>query len=138
MTKRIEKIYRKKSDLDDEIFKPSKIDGNLLIDRLDSAIHALEITNSIASQDKKQLIEYLTATKLEVSGDKPNWNKAVGALVIVATLLGGTATAPQAYDNVASAIQHILGVSIEKHIPNLLLPPEINEANEVAAKTIST
>lgn len=123
LAKRLERKLRKISNLDDEIFKPSQIDSNVLLERLDAAIQALKTTNSIASEDKNRLIEYIIAAKVEVSGDKPNWNKAVGALVIVATLLGGVAVAPQAYDNVAQAIQHILGVSIEKHIPNMLPPP---------------
>jgi len=128
--KRLENISRKTSNLDDEIFKPSKIDSAVLLERLDGAIQELETTNSIASDDKDRLIEYITAAKVEVSGDKPNWNKAVGALVIVATLLGGVAVAPQAYDNVTQAIQYILGVSIEKHIPNMLPPPPQEDKNK--------
>jgi len=140
LVKRLEKIYRKTSDLDNEIFKPSKIDSDKLLDCLDNAIKALETTNSIASQDKDRLIEYITAAKVEVSGDKPNWNKAIGALVIVATLLGGVAVAPQAYDNVSEAIQHILGVSVEKHIPNILPPPPKEELDneERSVKPIIT
>ncbi len=127
LVKRLQKIYRKASDLDDEIFKPSKINSDVLIDCIDNAILSLENTTSVSSVDKERLIEYLIATKVEVSGDKPNWNKAVGALVIVATLLGGVAVAPQAYNNVTQAIQHILGTSIEKHIPNILPPPSKEE-----------
>lgn len=136
LVKRLEKISRRASDLDDEIFKPSKIDSGVLLEKLDGAITALRNTSTIASVDKDRLIEYITASKLEISGDKPNWNKAVGALVIVAALLGGVAAAPQAYDNVAQAIQHILGVSIEKHIPNMLPPPP-KEEQPVVEKIIT-
>ena len=130
LVKRLVKLYRKASDIDSDIFKPSKIDSDVLLEKLDGAIKALENTNTIASEDKDRLIEYITASKLEISGDQPNWNKAVGALVIVATLLGGVAVAPQAYDNVAQAIQHILGVSIEKHVPNMLPPPPKEEESD--------
>ncbi|MDA8151371.1 MAG: hypothetical protein ACYCQH_09460 [Acidithiobacillus ferrooxidans] len=140
LVKRLEKIASKVTSLDDEIFKPSNIDANLLLERLDNAILALETTNSIAPQDRARLIEYITSAKAEVSCDRPNWNKIVGALVIVATLLGGVATAPKAYENVAQAIQHILGVSFEKHVPNMLPPPpstepEIEEAGDDIAIT---
>ncbi len=134
LAKRLEKISRKISNLDDEIFKPSKIDNNLLLERLDNAIESLKTTDVIASQDKERLIEYITAAKAEVAGEKPNWNKAVGALVIVATLLGGVAVAPQAYDNVAKAIQHILGVSIEKHIPNMLPTQPKEDGNDPSSR----
>ncbi len=134
LIKRLEKIYRRISDLDDEIFKPSKINSDVLLEQLNLSIQVLEDTNTIASDDKERLIEYIKAVKVEISGEKPNWNKAIGALVIVATLLGGVAVAPQAYDNVAQVIQHILGVSIEKHIPNMLPPPEENEADSLSDK----
>ena len=141
LIKRLEKLYRKASDLDDEIFKPSKINSDKLIECIDNAILSLETTPSISSGDKERLIEYLIATKVEVSGKNPNWNKAVGALVIVATLLGGVAVAPQAYNNVTQAIQHVLGVSIEKHMPNILPPPhkeEIIPDEEVDIETVIT
>ncbi len=130
LAKLLEKIYRKTSDLDNEIFKPSKIDSNALLEKLDSAVQALELNNSIAVHDKERLIEYIISAKVEISGEKPNWNNTLGALVIVATLLGGVAVAPQAYDNITQAIQHILGVSIEKHIPNMLPPPQGEQEDE--------
>lgn len=75
---------------------------------------------SLAADDKKQLLEYLEHTKLELAETNPSWKKIVGALVIVAALLSGLADAPQAYENVSKAIQHILGTSVERHLPRQL------------------
>lgn len=127
LAKRLEKLYLRALKFDNEIFKPSRINQDLLIEHLNKAIGDIENNNLVASSDKQRLINYIVSVKVEISGEKPNWNKAIGALVIVATLLGGVAVAPQAYDNVTKAIQHVLGVSIEKHIPNMLLSPKKEE-----------
>jgi hypothetical protein len=68
------------------------------------------------------LLETLDNTKVELAKINPSWKKIVGALVIVATLLGGLADTPQAYENVSKAIQYILGASVEHHLPKQLLP----------------
>ncbi len=143
LVKRLEKICRTMTDLDNEIFKPSKIDSEVLLELLDASIKSLKNTNTIASEDKERLIEYIMAVKVEVSGKKLNWNKAIGALVIVATLLSGVSVAPEAYENVTKALHHILGSSIEKHIPNMLPPPQKEEENdtsdgELISETVTT
>jgi hypothetical protein len=55
--------------------------------------------------------------RVELAADKPGWRKVVGALVIVSTILGGLAVAPQAIENVQKAITEILGTSIDKSYP---------------------
>lgn len=44
--------------------------------------------------------------------------KIVGGLVIVSTILGGLAVAPQAIENVQKSVHEILGTSIEKTYPH--------------------
>lgn len=118
-----EEQYRRTSN-DDEVFKPSNININIILTYVDQAIDHLGMSQGIRPDEKERLTEYLREIKAELANESPAWKKIVGALIICATLLSGMADAPQALQNLNNAIKHILGTSIEKSIPSLLPPPK--------------
>lgn len=103
---------------DDETFKPSNIHVEEVNVFVNQAIIAIDSSTQINSETKEKLEQYLSGVKAELVKDTPAWKKIVGALVIVSAILGGIAVAPEAYQNVNSAIQHILGTSIDQITPN--------------------
>lgn len=120
LVKTLEQVHYQRSADDDEIFKPSNIDINIVAIQIDSAIENLNLSDTIGASEKERLIEYLNEAKAELAENTPAWKKVVGALIICATLLSGAAAAPAAIDNLNTAIKHILGTSVEKAMPNLL------------------
>ena len=103
---------------DDEIFKPSNVDIDRVLDYIDQALSYIK--KEMPNHDYTVHITlYLESTKRELIDERPSWKNVVGTLVIVATILGGVAAAPEAYRNVKAALDHILGTSVER----LLLPP---------------
>lgn len=125
--KRLEKLTRELSRIDDDVFKPSNIDNEVVINYLNEAIDLIEQNNFMSTVHKEHLINYLKSAQYETTQEKPSWSKIIGGLMIVATLLSGTADAPAAYENVSKAIQHIMGLSIDKKILNQL--PSLPKAN---------
>lgn len=119
IVKQITDEYQRKAYNDDEIFKPSNVDISLVITQIDLAIQNLE-TASISKPEKERLVRYLEEAKTELASDTPAWKKVIGAFVICATILSGFADAPQAFQNLNTAIKHILGTSVERTLPNLL------------------
>ncbi|MHB8392067.1 MAG: hypothetical protein ACYDBH_21230 [Acidobacteriaceae bacterium] len=117
-----EEHYRRTTN-DDEIFKPSNIDINLIVVKIDAAIANLNTSSDIGILEKDRLVAYLNEAKAELAQEAPAWKKVIGALMICSTLLSGVAATPQAIDNLNSAIKHILGTSVEKIMPNLLPAP---------------
>lgn len=116
-TARLHSLYWRRRSSDDDIFKPSNIKTENLIDYIEKAIDSVENEVPLPPDQKKQALAYLQEARDELARDRPSWNKIVGALVISATLLSGIASAPQAFDNVQKAITYILGTSVEKYIP---------------------
>ena len=110
-------IYIRRWMDDSEIFRPSNLDEEKIIEHIEAAIQDIEKNSALPRDEREQLIEYLYKAKCEISEKRPSWNKIVGALVIVATLTGGIATAPQAYKNIDEAIQYILGTSVKRNLP---------------------
>jgi hypothetical protein len=119
--KSLKSVYINKLQSDDELFRPSNVDRKIVVNYIETAAVIIQ-SASLGAKEKKELLESLENTKAELAKINPSWKKIVGALVIVATLLGGLADAPQAYENVSKAIQYILGTSIEHHLPKQLLP----------------
>ena len=130
LSKRLSDLYIRRQSWDNEIFKPSNINDETLIEYINTTIFQINENISINKIDKEKLIEYLEGAKIELSKDNISWNKVVGALVITATLLSGVAAAPLAYENTTKAINYILGTSIENHIPNLLIEPPEKEKKQ--------
>jgi hypothetical protein len=108
---------------DDEVFKPSNINVNIIVTQIDLAIDSLSTSEAVTPSEKERLISYLQEAKLELASPTPSWKKVVGALVICATIISGVSDAPQAIENINKAIKHILGKSVERTLPNLLPKP---------------
>lgn len=103
---------------DDEIFKPSNLDVEDVKVFVDKAIIEIESSTKIDPTTKLKLEEYLSEINAELVKDTPAWRKIVGGLIIVSTILSGVAAAPDALNSVNSAINYILGTSVEQIQPN--------------------
>jgi hypothetical protein len=101
---------------DDEVFKPSNVKPDRVIDLIDTALSEIELISSISPAERKRIEGYLNEAKSEALSSSPSWSKITGALVIVAAVIGGLADAPSAAKNVKDAIEYILGTSIEKPV----------------------
>lgn len=112
--------YIRRWSRDSDVFRPSNLDEEKIINHIENAIHEIEHSSPLPEDEKRQLTEYLYKAKSELAEDKPSWNKIVGALVIAAAITSGIAAAPQAYKNIDAAIKYILGTSIERHIPSTI------------------
>ena len=84
---------------------------------IEAAIEDISKSAQLPPEQKKELIEYLSAAKREFASDRISWNKIIGAFVIAATVISGIADTPQAAENINAAIKYILGTSVERHIP---------------------
>jgi hypothetical protein len=104
---------------DREAYKPSNINVETVKVFIDKALIAIGSSDELAGAKKSQLTEYLEEIRAELSTEEPSWKKLVGALVIVSAILGGLAVALDAYNNVRSALEYILGTSIEDIVPNM-------------------
>lgn len=108
---------------DDEVFIPSNINKEYVLELLDLSIN--EIKNSVIREDeRKLLISYVQNTKSEIVKEKPIWKNIIGGLVIVATVMSGIADTEKAIENLNKAYTHIIGRSIEKNVPSILNPME--------------
>lgn len=118
LTEEVEEIYLAKTLGDDEVFKPANINIDSINIYIENTLNIVTSSAEIGPETKTRLTEYLEDIRLELSQKTPKWKKIVGGLVIVSTILGGLAVAPQAIDNVQNAVQEILGTSIEKQYPH--------------------
>lgn len=107
---------------DDEVFKPSNINIENITVYVDNSINAIKENHIIDTKTKNKLLECLGEIKVELAKEPPVWQKVVGTFVIISTIMGGIAVAPQAIENVNKAVMEILGTSIEKNIPWELSP----------------
>lgn len=106
---------------DNDVFEPSNIDKEYLIEHLDKAIDAIEHT-VIKKEEQRILINYIQETKAEISKPKTIWKNVIGGLVIVATIVSGIAGADDAIENLNKAFIHISGKSVSKNVPLILDP----------------
>lgn len=123
LVQRVSEVYIAQWHSDDEIFKPSNIDKNLVINYIEQAIVSIQAV-AIFPDQKEKLLAHLVQTKNELAEDDVPWKKVIGALIVAATILSGLADAPQAFENVDKALQHILGTSVERVSPPLLPSPQ--------------
>lgn len=123
-TGRLDSLYWRRKSSDDDIFRPSNLKTETLIDYIEKAIDSVENEAPLPPDQKKQALAYLQEARDELARDKPSWNKIIGGLMITATLLSGVASAPQAFDSVQKAITYILGTSVEKYIPPAFPKPD--------------
>ena len=102
----------------DEIFEPSNINKDVIIEYLDQALIGIEKA-TIQKEEKQKLIIYIKETRREVIKESTTWKNVIGALVITAAIISGIADAEGAYKNINKAITHIMGSSIQKTIPSI-------------------
>ncbi len=113
---------------DDEVFKPSNISAERVVDLIDKALVELEASASLPAKELLRLQSYLLEAKKEVLSAKPSWSKIIGALVIVAAVTSGLADAPGAAKTIKEAIEYVLGTSVAKPLRELIPPPlDLNE-----------
>jgi hypothetical protein len=122
-----EELFSWRQFSDDEIFKPSNVSTDRVLELIDGAIGQVESANFIPPTHKENIIRYLREAKEEAISKQPSWSKIVGALVVVAALLSGTADAPGAVSTVRSVIEYILGTSVEQPLKHYLAPQDTQE-----------
>jgi len=118
LTEEVLQAYNKKKLGDDEVFKPANIDIDSIHLYVQNTIGIVKENPGLGPDTKEKLLEYLEDIRLELAKETPKWKTIVGALVIVSTILGGLAVAPQAIENIQNAVTEILGTSIEKRYPH--------------------
>jgi hypothetical protein len=114
-------------NMDDEIFKPSNVKPDRVLDLIDHAIIEIEALTSIPPAERTRIQGYLDEAKSEALSSTPSWSKIVGALVIVAAITSAIADAPNAAKNLKDAIEYILGSSVEKPLQRFLPTPSNDE-----------
>ncbi len=125
LARRASSLLRAKEASDDEVFKPSNVSSDRVVELIDAALAQIQSSTSLAPEEVVRLELYLTEARTEAQADKPSWSKIVGALVIVAAVTSGLADAPGAAKTVRDAIEYILGTSVAKPLQRFLpAPPE--------------
>ena len=120
-----EEIVESRHVQDTDIFKPSTVSADRITDFIDDALASIGKLTSIASEDREKIEGYLNEAKQEALSPSPSWSKIVGALMIVATIIGGVGEAENATKTVRDAIQYILGTSVKQpREPKLPEPSE--------------
>ncbi|WP_424195772.1 hypothetical protein ACMYR3_06805 [Ampullimonas aquatilis] len=130
-------LVNSKDSSDDEVFKPSNVKPERVIDLIEKAIAEVENISSISPTERARIEGYLHEAKKEVLSTSPSWSKIVGALVIVAAVTSGIADAPNAAKSIKDAIEYILGSSVEKALQKYLPPPTENEQPPVPSGTLA-
>lgn len=115
-------IQNERVGQDDDIFKPSNVNIEIVAEFIEAAITSLPNSEALSKSDVVRLTAYLESAKNELASDKPSWKDIIGALVIAAALLGGIADAPQALSNVNNAIKYIIGPSVIEVAPRIRIP----------------
>lgn len=123
LARRASTLRLAKEESDDEIFKPSNVSSDRVVELIDTALEQIQSSTSIAPEEVARLKVYLSEARVEAQSDKPSWSKIVGALVIVAAVTSGLADAPGAAKTVRDTIEYILGVSVAKPLQRFLSPP---------------
>ena len=122
LTRRGSSLLQAKESSDDEIFKPSNLRSDRIVELLDAALAEIQSTTSLSQDEVARLEAYLSEARAEVQSEKPSWARIVGALVIVAAVTSGIADAPGATKTVRDAIEYILGTStsspLQRYLPN--------------------
>lgn len=123
LARRASTLLRSKEESDDEVFKPSNILTDRVVDLIDAALDEIRASSSLAPEEAARLEAYLSEARAEAQTEKPSWSKIVGALVIVAAVTSGLADAPNAAKTVREAIEYILGTSVAKPLQKYLPSP---------------
>lgn len=110
----IEEILRHREELDDEIFKPSRIKESIVVELIDKVSEQIDNSSSLNYETKRLINSYLVEIKAEAQSKIPKWQNIIGSLMIVAALTSGLADAPGAAQGLQSLIQYIVRTSVVK------------------------
>lgn len=122
-------LLSKREISDDEIFKPSNVKPDRVIDLIDTALEEIERLSSLSPSERVRVQGYLHEAKKEALSSNPSWPKLLGALVIVAAITSGLADAPNAAKNIKDALEYILGTSVERPLQKYLPVPHKQDEN---------
>jgi hypothetical protein len=85
-----------------------------ITDLIDLSPTSIGELNAINFEDREKIEGYLKEVKLEALSPSPSWSKIFGALVIVATIVGGFGEGENAAKNARDSIANILGTSVRQ------------------------
>lgn len=127
-----EEVLRYREESDDGIFKPSKIQGQVVVDLIDKALDELSGSECLTEETKLLAIAYLREIKAQALSKFPKWQSIIGSLVVVAALTSGLADAPAASKTLQSLVEYLVGASVpmpeQPHLPALPWQKPIDEA----------
>lgn len=104
--------FYRRTQSDDEIFKPSGVDPEQVKVYIDKALINISSDHQLDKNMQDRLVEYLLEANAELAKPSPSWKRIVGTLVIVSAILGGIAVAPEAMENIQAAYRYIVRSSI--------------------------
>lgn len=119
-----EEIVRLRDSFDDDLFKPSRIKGSVIISMIDSASQHIENSRSLTLETKILVNEYLDGVRAEAQSKTPNWKNIIGSLMIVAAMTSSLADGPGAAQTLQELIRYIVGTSVIKPEQPILPAPE--------------
>jgi hypothetical protein len=93
LCRRASSLLRAKEESDDEVFKPSNVRSDRVVELIDVALTQIRASASLGPEEIERLEAYLSEARSEAQAEKPSWSKIVGALVIVAAVTSGLADA---------------------------------------------
>lgn len=107
-----EDVLRRREELESEIFKPSRIKEDRVVELIERAEEQINQSLTLSSETRLLVSNYLAEIKAEAKSKAPKWQAMIGSLVIVAALTSGLADAPGATKTLQSLIEYIVGVSL--------------------------
>jgi len=119
LLKQLDQAVREPAVYDDAIFAPSRLNVTFVVNLLDQASGELR-GSLIEEESKRQLLAYIEEARRELKRPRPSWGKVIGALVITATLISGTADLPKAVETLQEAVRYIMDTA---KVPVKSLPP---------------
>jgi len=107
-----EDVLRRREELENKIFKPSRIKEDRVVELIEKAEEQISQSLTLSSETRLLVNNYLAEIKTEAKSKAPKWQAIIGSLVIVASLTSGLADAPGATKTLKSLIEYIVGVSL--------------------------
>ncbi len=107
-----EDILRRREELENKIFKPTRIKEDRVVELIERAEEQINQSLTLSSETRLLVNNYLAEIKTEAKSKAPKWQAVIGSLVIVAALTSGLADAPGATKTLQGLIEYIVGVSL--------------------------
>lgn len=107
-----EEFLRRREGLENEIFKPSRIREDKVVELIDRAVEQINQSLTLPEETRLLINNYLAEIKSEAKSTAPKWQAMIGTLVIVAALTSGLADAPGATNTLQGLIKYMVGASV--------------------------